>query len=245
MTDITEQTNTQQLFQQELDKEKHGIENQSGAKKSKGPWTVRYHPKRLSDVILPKSLSDTLHAFVKKGTFPPLIMSGASGIGKSTTALAMLTELNVNWLECDGTKETNLKDCTQFATTVSFKGSRKYILVSDADLLSKKIQAEYAAFIDYVSRNCGFILIATKLKGLIASLRSRCAELDFDDAIQKDKTFLIEEYNERVCQILDNESISYERDDVVAVIEKYFPDFRRILNECEARSASGKFLTQV
>src|SRR5450759_2111725 len=114
MTDITEQTNTQQLFQQELDKEKHGIENQSGAKKSKGPWTVRYHPKGLSDVILPKSLSDTLHAFVKRGTFPPLIMSGASGIGKSTTALAMLTELNGNWLECDGTKETNLKDCTQF-----------------------------------------------------------------------------------------------------------------------------------
>jgi DNA polymerase III delta prime subunit len=243
MTDITEQTNTQQLFQQELDKEKHGIENQSGAKKSKGPWTVRYHPKRLSGVILPKSLSDTLHAIVKRGTFPPLIMSGASGIGKSTTALAMLTELDVNWFECDGTKETNLKHCTQFAESVSFKGSRKYIVVSDADLLSKKAQAEYAAFIDYYASNCGFILIATKLKGLIASLRSRCAEIDFDDAIQKDKTFLIGEYNERVRQILDNESISYERDDVVAVIKKYFPDFRRILNECEARSASGKLLT--
>ena len=186
MTDITTQSNSQQFSQQEADKEQHGNENASKERKKTAPWTVRYHQKRLSGVILPKSLSDTLHAFVKRGTFPPLIMSGASGIGKSTTALAMLTELDVNWLECDGTKETNLKDCTQFATTVSFKGSRKYILVSDADLLSKKIQAEYAAFIDYVSRNCGFILIATKLKGLIASLRSRCAELDFDDAIQKD-----------------------------------------------------------
>ena len=245
MTDITEQTNTQQLFQQELDKEKHGIENQSGAKKSKGPWTVRYHPKRLSGVVLPKSLSDTLHAFVKRGTFPPLIMSGASGIGKSAAAQTLLTELNVHAFECDGTKEIKLNECKSYAGTVSFNGLKKYIVVSDADLLSKKAQAEYAAYIDYVSGNCGFILIATKLKGLIASLRSRCAEIDFDDAIQKDKTFLIGEYNERVCQILDNESISYERDDVVAVIKKYFPDFRRILNECEARSASGKFLLQV
>jgi DNA polymerase III delta prime subunit len=245
MTDISTQTNTQRLFEQELDKEQHGTENQSGAKKSKGPWTVRYHPKRLSDVILPKSLSDTLHAFVKRGAFPPLIMSGASGIGKSAAAQTLLTELNVHLFECDGTKELKLNDYKRYAETVSFNGLKKYIVVSDADLLSKKAQAEYAAFIDYYASNCGFILIATKLKGLIASLRSRCAEIDFDDAIQKDKTFLISEYNERLCQILDNENISYEREDVVAVIKKYFPDFRRILNECEARSANGNYLLQV
>jgi len=205
-------------------------------------WVEKYRPKCIADTILPKDLKTTFQTFVDQKTIPNLILAGSAGVGKTTIARAMIEELNCDYIIINGSlnagMDTLRNDIANFASTVSFSGGRKYVILDEADYLNHHVQPALRNFMEEFSKNCGFILTCNFKNKIISPLHSRCSVIDF--TIPKDcKTKLASQFFKRVIAILDAEGIKYESNVVAEVIKKHFPDWRRVLNELQRYGATG------
>ncbi len=207
-------------------------------------WEQKYRPKVLEQVILPSRIKSIFGEFVKKKQVPNMILFGPSGIGKSTVARAVLDEIDADYLFINASLDRNIDtlrgDISQFATTVSFKGGKKYVILDEADFLNANtFQPALRSFIDSFSKNCGFISTCNYPNRILPALHSRCTLIDFK-ILSSEKVELASKFYKRICEILQIENISYDRTAVAGFVSKWFPDFRRVLNEVQKYSASGK-----
>jgi DNA polymerase III delta prime subunit len=212
-------------------------------------WVEKYRPKTISDCILPEKLKATFQQFVDQKNIPNLLLTGGPGVGKTTVARAMLEELDCDYIIINGSLNGNIdtlrNEIMQFASSVSFKGGRKYVILDEADYLNiQSTQPSLRNFMEEFSKNCGFILTCNFKNRLIAPLHSRCSVVDFKIP-KKDKPVLALQFMKRAFNILQNEGIQYEKEAVVELINKYFPDWRRVLNELQRHSATGNLSTDV
>ena len=207
-------------------------------------WVEKYRPRKIEDCILPADIKEQLSQFVKKNYVPNLLLSGGPGIGKTTVAKAMLEECNFDYIMINGSLNGNIdtlrNDISQFASTVSFTGNRKYVILDEADYLNaQSTQPALRNFMEEYSENCGFILTCNYKNRIIPPLHSRCSVVDFRiEKAEAAETAL--QFMKRVIYILDNENIEYDKKAVAAVIKNHYPDFRRVLNELQRYSATGK-----
>mgnify|MGYP001417450909 FL=1 len=207
-------------------------------------WVEKYRPKTIGDCVLPDALKQTLSEFISKGDIPNLILSGGPGVGKTTAAKAMLDELGLTYMFINGSEESGIDvlrtKIKNFASTVSLHGGRKYLILDEADYLNpQSTQPALRGFIEEFHKNCGFILTCNYKNRLIPPLHSRCSVVDF--TIQKsEKKELAEQFFQRVMNILVVEEIKFEPKAVAEVINKFFPDWRRVINELQRYSVSGR-----
>lgn len=207
-------------------------------------WVQKYRPRKVADAILPAKTKSTFQKFVDDDNIPNLLLSGSPGTGKTTIAMAMLDELDCDYIVINGSLnggiDTLRYEIQNFASSVSFTGGRKYVIIDEADYLNaNSIQPALRSFMEEYSKNCGFIFTCNFKNRIIEPLRSRFSEIDF--SIEKsDKPKLAAQFFKRTLSILENEGIEYDKLVVSKVIEKHFPDFRRTLNELQRYSASGK-----
>lgn len=206
-------------------------------------WAQKYRPRKIDDVILPAPLKETFKKFLEKGELPNLMLSGGPGVGKTTVARALLEELSADYIiinsSLEGNMDTLRNQIMNFASTVSFKGGRKYVILDEADYLTSAVQPALRNFIETFSSNCGFILTANIPGRIMDALHSRWTEIEFKIA-KKDAPELAGLFMKRVFDILDQENVKYDKTAVVTVIQKYFPDWRRVLNELQRYAASGE-----
>lgn len=206
-------------------------------------WVEKYRPKKLEDVILPADLKATFKKFVEDENIPNLILAGGAGIGKTTIAKAMLEELGCSYIVINGSMNGNIDtlrtDIKNFASTVSFDGKRKYVILDEADYLTQFTQPALRNFMEEYSSNCGFILTCNFLNKIIEPLHSRCSVIHFKIDV-KDKPKLAAAFYRRVMDILSTEEVEADGKVVAELITHYFPDFRRVLNELQRYSATGK-----
>jgi len=207
-------------------------------------WVEKYRPKTVDECILPTELKKTFTEFVKDQHIPNLILSGSAGTGKTTIAKAMVEEIGSTWMLINGSEESGIDvlrtKIKNFASTVSLEGGRKYIILDEADYLNpQSTQPALRGFMEEFHKNCGFILTCNYKNRLIEPLQSRCSNIDFTirngERIKLAKLFF-----ERVQDILNKEQIKFEPKAIAELINKYFPDWRRCLNELQRYSSSGQ-----
>ena len=207
-------------------------------------WVEKYRPTTVDECILPSNLKQTFKEFVKQKTIPNMILSGGAGVGKTTVAKAMIDEIGATSMMINGSEESGIDvlrtKIKNFASTSSLEGGRKYLILDEADYLDpQSTQPALRGFMEEFHKNCGFILTCNYKNRLIEPLHSRCSVVNFKIPNQE-KPKLAMDFFKRVKYILKQENISFDDKVVVELINKYFPDWRRTLNELQRYSTSGK-----
>ena len=207
-------------------------------------WVEKYRPNTISDSILPSELKQTFQKFVDNAECPNLLLSGSAGCGKTTVAKAMLEQLGCTYMMINGSEESGIdvlrNKIKNFASTVSMDGNRKYVILDEADYLNpQSTQPALRGFIEEFSKNCGFILTCNFRNRIIEPLHSRCSLVEFRIPAEE-KPKLAMDFMHRCEEILNTENIKFNKKVVASLIQKFFPDWRRVLNELQRYSASGE-----
>ena len=204
-------------------------------------WVEKYRPTKVEDCILPDSIKKTFQEYVTRKEVPNLLLSGTAGVGKTTIAKALCEEVGSDYIVINGSDDRGIATVQMtvknFATSVSLTGTRKVIILDEADNLTTDAQKALRGIIEEVSINCSFIFTCNFKNRILDAIHSRCAVIDFK--VNGSKQKLAAQFFKRVEWILEQEGITYEKEVVAAIITKYFPDGRRILNELQRYSASG------
>ena len=207
-------------------------------------WVEKYRPRTVADTILPAQLKSTFQQFVDQKNIPNLLLTGRAGVGKTTIAKAMLNELGADYITINSSMNGNIDtlrvEIANFASSISFSGGRKYVILDEADYLNpNSTQPALRNFMEEFSNNCGFILTCNFKNRIIEPLHSRCSVVEFNIA-KADKPKMASQFFKRTCDILDKEGVSYDQQAIAEVIQLHFPDWRRVLNELQRYSATGR-----
>jgi DNA polymerase III delta prime subunit len=211
----------------------------------KGLWCEKYRPQTVADCILPSETHDLFLQMAERGEPQNLLLSGGAGCGKTSIARALCNDLGCDYIvvNCseDGNIDTLRTRIRNFASTVSLtEGVKKVVILDEFDYSNaQSTQPALRGFIEEFSTNCRFILTCNFKNRIIEPLHSRCTCIDFRIQ-QKEKAQIAVKFLKRATEILEAEGIEYEPKVVAQLITKYFPDFRRTLNELQRYSVSGK-----
>ena len=206
-------------------------------------WVEKYRPKKVADCILPPATAKEFDSFIERGQIPNLLLCGPAGTGKTTAAIALCNELDYEFIMINGSNEGRLMETvrstiTQFGSSLSLEGKRKCVIVDEAEGMPNDPQMALRNMIEELSSNCSFILTCNFPNRIIPAIHSRCAVVDY--TVQaKDKESMIVALFKRVRVILDAEGVKYEAKALGAMVTKFFPDMRRLLNELQRRSSVG------
>jgi DNA polymerase III delta prime subunit len=207
-------------------------------------WVEKYRPQKIDDCVLPKKLKETFKEFIQSGELPNFLFCGTAGVGKTTVAKALCNEIGAEYLLINGSEESGIDvlrtKIKSFASTVSLTDSKKVVILDEADYLNpNSTQPALRAFIEEFSNNCRFIFTCNYKNRIIEPLHSRCAVIDFKIE-SAEKQEIAATFFKRISQILKGENIEFDQKVVVELVTKHFPDYRRILNELQRYSVSGK-----
>ena len=208
-------------------------------------WVEKYRPQKIDDCVLPEALKKTFKEYIAQGELPSFLFSGTAGVGKTTVAKALCNEIGAEYIMINGSDEGRSIDVLRttiksFASTVSLTDAKKVIIVDEADYMNaQSVQPALRSFIEEFSANCRFIFTCNFKNRIIEPLHSRCAVIEFRiDA--SDKQAIAAQFFKRATQILKSEQVEFDPKVVAELITKHFPDYRRILNELQRYSVSGK-----
>jgi len=208
-------------------------------------WVESYRPQTIDDCVLPETLKKTFKEYIAQGELPSFLFSGTAGVGKTTVAKALCNEIGAEYIMINGSDEGRSIDVLRttirsFASTVSLTDAKKVVIIDEADYMNaQSVQPALRSMIEEFSSNCRFIFTCNFKNRIIEPLHSRCAVIEFkiDSA---DKQQIAAQFFKRASQILKEEQIEFDPKVVAELITKHFPDYRRILNELQRYSVSGK-----
>lgn len=210
-------------------------------------WCEKYRPRTVEECILPDNIKKTFKDFLHKGEIPNLLLAGPPGIGKTTIAKALCNELGADYYVINGSDEGRFLDTVRnqaknFASTVSLQASdakHKVIIIDEADNTTHDVQLLLRANIETFYNNCRFIFTCNFKNKIIEPLHSRCSVIEFG-INGKQKPAIAAKFFNRLRTILEAENVRYDQKVLVELVNKHFPDWRRVLNECQRYSVGGK-----
>jgi replication factor C small subunit len=214
-------------------------------------WVEQYRPQKIDDCILPENIKKSFRGFVNQGEIPNLLLAGTAGIGKTTVAKALCEEIGASYIVVNGSDEGRFLDTVrnrvrQFATTVSLTsgGAHKVVIIDEADNTTNDVQLSLRTAVEEFHSNCRFIFTCNFPNKIIEPLHSRCTVVDFkintEQAMELQGQFFV-----RLKEILEEQNVEYEDKVLAKVVKRYYPDWRRLINECQRFAASGSINTAI
>ena len=208
-------------------------------------WVEKYRPSIVEDCILPESIKEVFQGFVNQGELPNLLLSGTAGVGKTTIAKALCEEIGASYIVINGSDEGRFLDTVrnrvrQFATTISLTSgaSHKVVIIDEADNTTSDVQLSLRTAVEEFHSNCRFIFTCNFINKIIEPLHSRCTVVDFRIKPEQ-ATKLQGEFFTRLKTILTHEEVQYEDKVLAKLVKRYYPDWRRLINECQRYAATG------
>jgi DNA polymerase III delta prime subunit len=205
-------------------------------------WTEKYRPQTIEDCVIPERIKGVFQEFVNTKSIPNLMLTGTAGVGKTTVALAMCQEIGLNHIFINSSEERGIDTLRNkiktYASTVSLTGGRKVIILDEADYITPEAQAALRGSIEEFSNNCTFILTCNYKSRLIDAIHSRCSIIDFT-LHQSEKPKMASLFFSRLVSILEKENVSFDKKALIEIIKKFFPDYRRTINELQRYSKTG------
>ena len=209
-------------------------------------WVEKYRPKTIEECILPENIKKTFKDFLNTGEIPNMLLAGPPGVGKTTVAKALCNELGADFYVINGSDEGRFLDTVRnnaknFASTVSLSSEAKHkvIIIDEADNTGNDVQLLLRAFIEEFANNCRFIFTCNYKNKILEPLHSRCAVVEFGIK-GKEKAQIASQFFKRLNDILEQERVEADKKVLAELINKHFPDWRRVLNECQRYAVSGK-----
>ena len=208
-------------------------------------WVEQYRPSKIADCILPENIKKSFHGFVEQGEIPNLLLAGSAGVGKTTVAKALCDEIGASYIVINGSDEGRFLDTVrnrvrQFATTVSLTsgGAHKVVIIDEADNTNSDVQLSLRTAVEEFHSNCRFIFTCNFPNKIIEPLHSRCTVVDFK--INTDQAVALQgQFFARLKEILDEQNVEYQDKVLAKVVKRYYPDWRRLINECQRFAAGG------
>ena len=208
-------------------------------------WVEQYRPQKINDCILPENIKKSFSGFVEQGEIPNLLLAGSAGIGKTTVAKALCEEIGASYIVINGSDEGRFLDTVrnrvrQFATTVSLTsgGAHKVVIIDEADNTTNDVQLSLRTAVEEFHNNCRFIFTCNFPNKIIEPLHSRCTVVDFkintEQSVALQGAFFV-----RMKEILEEQNVQYEDKVLAKVVKRYYPDWRRLINECQRFAAAG------
>lgn len=206
-------------------------------------WVEKYRPRKVSECILPERIKTVFQEYVNKKTIPNLMLTGPAGVGKTTVAIAMCNEIGLNYLFINSSDDRGIRTLGDkikaYASTLSIIGDgRKVIILDEADYITPEAQASLRGIIEEFSAHCTFIFTCNFKSRIIDAIHSRCSVIDFS-LHNGERPKMASSFFKRLGEILAKENVQYEKAALVKIVEKFFPDYRRTLNELQRYANIG------
>jgi DNA polymerase III delta prime subunit len=207
-------------------------------------WVEKYRPHTIADCILPDEYKSTFQSYVDRKEIPHLLLCGTPGTGKTTVARALCDEIGCDYLMINGSDESGIDifrvKIKNYASAMSLGGGKKVIIIDEADYLNpNSVMPALRGAMEEFAHNCTFIMTCNYKNRIIEPLHSRCAVIEFK-LRKEDKPKMASQFMKRAAEILANEKVPYDKAVLAEVVKKHFPDYRRVLNELQRYSVSGK-----
>ena len=208
-------------------------------------WVEKYRPNVIDDCILPQTIKDVFKGFVSQGELPNLLLTGSAGVGKTTIAKALCDEIGASYIMINGSDEGRFLDTVRnrirtFASTVSLTSgaSHKVVIIDEADNTTNDVQLSLRTAVEEFHNNCRFIFTCNFINKIIEPLHSRCTVIDF--RVKNGQTVALQgQFFERLRTILKSENVKFEDKVLAKRITRDYPDWRRVINECQRYAANG------